>query len=131
MKKLICAGAMLGLAGCANVSSSDRVDAAISVQADVVFLGRIVDAADTEVLEGDLARPARYYVFEVLGRPGIRFEGIAWRVTCTEERLVDRAMLVIAKRANPKLGSESSFFVFACPVVDPDVVKQVLRADNY
>lgn len=131
MKMLVCAGAMLGLAGCANVSSLDRADAAISVQADVVFLGRIVEAADAEVLEGDLARPARDYVFEVLGRPGIRFEGTAWRVKCTEESLGDRALLVIAKRADPKLGSESPFFVFACPVVDGDVVRQILFADKY
>ena len=131
MKMLICAGAMLGLAGCANVSSSDRVDAAISVQVDVVFLGRIVDAADTEVLEGTLARPAREYVFEVLGRPGIRFVGTAWRVECTEESLGNRALLVIAKRANPELGSESPFFVFACPVVDHDEVTQILMADEY
>lgn len=131
MKMPLCAGAVLGLAGCANVSSADHVDASISVQADVVFLGRIVDAADTEVLIGDLAAATREYVFEVIGHPGVRFEGTAWHVKCTEESLGDRALLVIAKRANPKFGSESPFFVFACPVVDPDVVGQILRADSY
>ncbi len=128
-KLLFYVGMALELMGCAS-SSVDHIDLPAPLHADAIFLGRIVEAADTMILLGDLPVDATWYQFEVVGQPGTRFQGVGLQVRCTKEEVGDGALLVFAQRETAKDGSRGQFVVWACPRVDSDVVARILDMDS-
>ncbi len=128
MKMLICAGAVFGLAGCASVPAPDYFDVPVLKNADVIFLGRVLESKDAEFLFGDVVISGTELTYEVVRHPGTRVNATSFVKMCAQEQPDGGALLVFGER--PSDGSRGPIHAYACQAVGRDFIDDLLAFEE-
>ena len=121
---LILLGALL--AACSTPSIIPGVPLPSSLHADLIFVGRITASEPIFVADGDVFMDAKSLTFESVDQPGTGITAIdtGW---CQSGDLGKKALLVLLRRNSPLVDAspDRPFFVYACPVIDAEVVREL------